>query len=119
MGGRVHTARDGPLGAPVDLGASIITGTATDAGKGLRADPSAVIARFGAPGCSCLDERGLCHDSRSCMARSHAMHITGRCHVPCGNCDDRCMLARKESLHERHDAQPHGGADRKVCLIMR
>lgn len=47
MGGRVLTARDGPLSAPVDLGASIITGISADAGKGLRADPSAIVARSG------------------------------------------------------------------------
>ncbi|KAK9805594.1 hypothetical protein WJX72_006757 [[Myrmecia] bisecta] len=44
VGGRVHTQRD-VFSAPVDLGASIITGTSVDVGKGLRADPSAVVAR--------------------------------------------------------------------------
>lgn len=47
VGGRVHTCADARFGGPVDLGASIITGTATDAGKGLRADPSAIVARCG------------------------------------------------------------------------
>jgi hypothetical protein len=47
VGGRVLTVRGGPLSAPVDLGASIITGVAADAGKGLRADPSAIVARSG------------------------------------------------------------------------
>lgn len=46
VGGRVHTYSGARFGGPVDLGASIITGTATDAGKGLRADPSAIVARW-------------------------------------------------------------------------
>jgi hypothetical protein len=45
VGGRVHSYSGGGFSAAVDLGASIITGTATDAAKGLRPDPSAVIAR--------------------------------------------------------------------------
>ena len=49
-GGRVWTESNS-LSVPVDVGASIITGTATDAarhthrGRGARADPSAVVAR--------------------------------------------------------------------------
>lgn len=46
VGGRVHSFRGNGFSAPVDLGASIITGTATDAAKGLRPDLSAVIARL-------------------------------------------------------------------------
>lgn len=44
-GGRVQSCADARFGTRVDLGASIITGTATDVSKGLRADPSAIIAR--------------------------------------------------------------------------
>ena len=56
IGGRVHTHSCGGLTAAVDLGASIITGTAIDEEKGLRPDPSAIIARFDvlAPGCHSL-----------------------------------------------------------------
>ena len=49
VGGRVHTAHGGPLSTPVDLGASIITGISADASKGLRADPSAIVARSALP----------------------------------------------------------------------
>ncbi len=45
VGGRVHSFSGAGFSAPIDLGASIITGTATDTAKGLRADPSAVVAR--------------------------------------------------------------------------
>ena len=45
VGGRVHTLTGKGFTAKVDLGASIITGTATNAARGLRCDPSAVIAR--------------------------------------------------------------------------
>lgn len=48
IGGRVHTHQGDGLTAGVDLGASIITGTAVDEAKGLQPDPSAVIARCGA-----------------------------------------------------------------------
>ena len=46
IGGRVHTHSCGGLTAAVDLGASIITGTAIDEEKGLRPDPSAIVARY-------------------------------------------------------------------------
>jgi len=45
VGGRVYTHRGSGFSVPVDLGASIITGTATDLAKSARADPSAIIAR--------------------------------------------------------------------------
>lgn len=47
VGGRVHSYQGKGLSAAVDLGASIITGTAIDEVKGLQPDPSAVIARSG------------------------------------------------------------------------
>ena len=43
--GRVHSYTGGGFSGPIDLGASLITGTATDVAKGLRPDPSAVVAR--------------------------------------------------------------------------
>ena len=46
VGGRVHTLKGQGFSAGVDLGASIITGTATNAERGLRCDPSAIIARY-------------------------------------------------------------------------
>lgn len=51
VGGRVSTRRDTGVSVGIDLGASIITGidadprTVTNLGKGVPADPSAVIAR--------------------------------------------------------------------------
>ena len=45
VGGRVQTQQSGGLTAPVDLGASIITGTEVDIEKGLQPDPSTIIAR--------------------------------------------------------------------------
>lgn len=45
VGGRVHSYRGSGFSVPIDLGASLITGTATDIAKGLRPDPSAVVAR--------------------------------------------------------------------------
>ena len=45
VGGRVRSSQREGFSVPVDLGASIITGTEVDAAKGLRPDPSAVIAR--------------------------------------------------------------------------
>ncbi len=45
VGGRVHSYSGSGFSAPVDLGASIITGTATNVAKGLRPDPSTLIAR--------------------------------------------------------------------------
>ena len=45
VGGRVHSYRGSGFSVPIDLGASLITGTATDVAKGLRPDPSAVLAR--------------------------------------------------------------------------
>ena len=45
VGGRVHSYTGGSFSGPIDLGASLITGTATDVAKGLRPDPSAVVAR--------------------------------------------------------------------------
>lgn len=45
VGGRVHTYIGSGFSGPIDLGASLITGTATDVAKGLRPDPSAVVAR--------------------------------------------------------------------------
>ena len=47
VGGRVHSYTGGGFSGPIDLGASLITGTATDVAKGLRPDPSAVVARCG------------------------------------------------------------------------
>ena len=46
VGGRVHSYTGGGFSGPIDLGASLITGTATDVAKGLRPDPSAVVARY-------------------------------------------------------------------------
>ncbi|EIE23206.1 amine oxidase, partial [Coccomyxa subellipsoidea C-169] len=43
VGGRVHSYSDGGFSAPVDLGASIITGTATVVARGTRPDPSTLI----------------------------------------------------------------------------
>ena len=45
VGGRVYTQHGGGFTAPVDLGASIITGTEPSVEKGLCADPSAQLAR--------------------------------------------------------------------------
>ncbi len=45
VGGRVYTHHGDGFTAPVDLGASIITGTQPSVEKGLRADPSAQVAR--------------------------------------------------------------------------
>ncbi|KAL4428259.1 hypothetical protein ABPG75_002348 [Micractinium tetrahymenae] len=45
VGGRVHSFQEGGFTAPVDLGASIITGTDPDVEKGLRCDPSAILCR--------------------------------------------------------------------------
>ena len=45
VGGRVHSHRDPSLGAPVDLGASIVTGISPDVAKGHQPDPVAVIFR--------------------------------------------------------------------------
>ena len=45
VGGRVHTLTGQGFTTGVDMGASIITGTATNAERGLRCDPSAVLAR--------------------------------------------------------------------------
>ena len=44
VGGRVHTDRNS-LSVPVDLGASIITGTEPNLEAGLRPDPSALVGR--------------------------------------------------------------------------
>ena len=49
VGGRIQTQQLGGLSMPVDLGASIITGTEIDVEKGLRPDPSTIIARFASP----------------------------------------------------------------------
>lgn len=46
VGGRVHSCASSGFGAPVDLGASIITGTDTVVAKGLRPDPSTLVARY-------------------------------------------------------------------------
>lgn len=45
VGGRVHSYQQGGFTAPVDLGASIITGIEPDVEKGLRSDPSAVLCK--------------------------------------------------------------------------
>ena len=45
VGGRVHTLTPQGFSTGVDMGASIITGTATNPERGLRCDPSAVIAK--------------------------------------------------------------------------
>ena len=45
VGGRVRSSQVADFSVPVDMGASIITGTQVDVAKGLRPDPSAVIAR--------------------------------------------------------------------------
>ncbi|PRW44477.1 lysine-specific histone demethylase 1-like protein 3 isoform A [Chlorella sorokiniana] len=45
VGGRVHSFQGDGFTAPVDLGASIITGIEPDVEKGLRSDPSAVICK--------------------------------------------------------------------------
>jgi hypothetical protein len=50
VGGRVNTHTAPGFTAPVDLGASIITGVETDVARGLRADPSALLcAQLGIP----------------------------------------------------------------------
>ena len=46
VGGRVHTMTGQGFSAGVDLGASIITGVATNTDRGLRSDPSALIAKY-------------------------------------------------------------------------
>lgn len=43
VGGRVISYQAENFGAPIDLGASIITGTRSDPRKGLRADPSSIL----------------------------------------------------------------------------
>lgn len=45
VGGRVHTLTGQGFSASVDLGASIITGVAAVTDRGLRSDPSALIAK--------------------------------------------------------------------------
>ncbi len=45
VGGRVHTMKPQGFSAGVDMGASIITGVATNAERGLRCDPSAILAK--------------------------------------------------------------------------
>ncbi|KAL4433102.1 hypothetical protein ABPG77_006529 [Micractinium sp. CCAP 211/92] len=45
VGGRVHSYQGDGFTAPVDLGASIITGIDPDVEKGLRSDPSAILCR--------------------------------------------------------------------------
>ena len=50
VGGRVNSHHPEGFGAPLDLGASIITGIEADALKGLRPDPSALLcAQLGVP----------------------------------------------------------------------
>jgi hypothetical protein len=50
VGGRVHTYQGGGLLVPVDMGASIITGTRADLKSGAMADPSTLIAaQLGVP----------------------------------------------------------------------
>jgi hypothetical protein len=50
VGGRVHTYQGEGLAAPVDLGASIITGTRADLKSGAMADPSTLVAaQLGVP----------------------------------------------------------------------
>lgn len=44
VGGRVHS-HTGPFGAPVDLGASLITGTAPDMEGGRAPDPCTFLCR--------------------------------------------------------------------------
>lgn len=44
VGGRVHSYT-GPFAAPVDLGASLITGTAADVHEGLAPDPVSLICK--------------------------------------------------------------------------
>ena len=41
VGGRVHTLRDERFGCPIDLGASLITGTQVSAGRTAPRDPRA------------------------------------------------------------------------------
>lgn len=43
VGGRINSLKKENFGAPIDLGASIITGARTDPRKGLRADPSSLL----------------------------------------------------------------------------
>ncbi|KAL0040091.1 hypothetical protein WJX79_005960 [Trebouxia sp. C0005] len=45
VGGRVHTMKPQGFSLGVDMGASIITGVATNAERGLRCDPSAILAK--------------------------------------------------------------------------
>lgn len=66
VGGRVHSYTGGGFSGPIDLGASLITGTATDVAKGLRPDPSAVVARC-AP-------RMLCCVAQACSSRLLTIH---------------------------------------------
>ena len=73
VGGRVHSYLGSGFSGPIDLGASLITGTATDVAKGLRPDPSAVAARCAS--------RMLCCDAQACSSRlllnphMHAPHV--------------------------------------------
>ncbi len=91
-GGRVHTSGGDGLSQPVDLGASIITGTQTDEEKGLRPDPSAVLARSA---CFCLCDgapvawRWRCSDAML-VDLSRAPTLTNKlCHAS-ANAFDLC-----------------------------
>ena len=68
VGGRVHSYTGGGFSGLIDLGASLITGTATDVAKGLRPDPSAVVAR-------CV-LRMLCCVAEFCSSRLLLMHAS-------------------------------------------
>ena len=46
VGGRVHTMTGQGFSTGIDLGASIITGVAANTDRGLRADPSALLAKY-------------------------------------------------------------------------
>jgi phytoene dehydrogenase-like protein len=45
VGGRVHSHQGAGFGAPVDLGASLITGTAPDTEAGLAPDPASFVCK--------------------------------------------------------------------------
>ena len=45
VGGRVHSYQGPGFSAPVDLGASLITGTAPDAAAGLAPDPVSFVCK--------------------------------------------------------------------------
>lgn len=88
VGGRVHSYTGGGFSGPIDLGASLITGTATDVAKGLRPDPSAVVARC-AP-------RMPCYAARICSSRLLSMHTCAHLmFTHCRRMRHRCLSSAR------------------------